>query len=136
MKYLNNFKIFLENTDYSDYSFIPQAEYYTTGNVYYFEEFIRDQVSDDEDDGLYDPEFVQEWIEKYNIKDSDEVVWVALEPHIAARYQMIGEEWDDAKEIYEKNPDDYNVRTIKADEGRIIVESDDGDDGYLFIYNK
>jgi len=106
------------------------TNYYTTAEPMTIDDFIEIEV---EDRGNYDIDDVNEWIDKYKIESDTELLWVAASPHIAARYQMPAEDWDNAKEIYEKNPGEYNVRTVSSKTGTIIEESDDGDDGFIFV---
>jgi hypothetical protein len=104
--------------------------YYTTSRVMNIEEFIDIEVNDREN---YTIEDIKGWIEKYNINDNDSLIWVATEPYIAARYQMLAQDWDRAEEVYNENPDEYGVEIITATDGFIIPESDDGDNGYIFV---
>lgn len=46
---------------------------------------------------------------------------------------MLAEDWDNAEEIYNNNKDEYDVENISDKKGTIILESDDGDDGFLMI---
>lgn len=106
------------------------TDYYTTAEPMSIDDFIEIEVEDREN---YDIDDVNEWISKYKIESDTKLLWVATTPHIAARYQMPAEDWDNAKEIYEENPDDYKVETVSSKSGTIIEESDDGDDGFVFI---
>ncbi len=105
--------------------------YYTTSSPMTIDEFIEIEVEEREN---YDIDDVNEWIVKYNIKPNTKIIWVALLPHIAARYEMGAEYWDDAEEIYNENPYDFNVKIISPNDGFLIPESDDGDEGFIFVY--
>lgn len=107
-------------------------KYYTTSDVMTIDDFIEIEVDEREN---YDIEDVNEWIEKYNIDSNSKIIWVALEPHIAARYQMLAEDWDNAEKIYKENPHDYDVEIIDSNDGFLIPETDDGDLGFIFVYN-
>jgi hypothetical protein len=108
-------------------------KYYTTGKEFDLNYFVETEV---DERGNYELADVQAWVDKYLITENAKLLWVATEPHIAARYQMDASDWDNAKKIYEKNKSDYNVREIESSEGVIIAESDDGDDGYVMLLNK
>jgi hypothetical protein len=110
-----------------------ELNYYTTSYEMSIDEFIEIEVEERENYELKD---VKKWIKKYRIKDDEEIIWVATEPYIAARYEMDSNDWDNAEEVYNNNPDEYNVRTIYSNEGILIPESDDGDDGFIFILRK
>jgi len=105
--------------------------YYTTSGPMTMDDFIDIEVEEREN---YDLDDVNEWIEKYDIKSNDDIIWVALEPHIAARYQMNGGDWDNAKEVYDGNPHDFDVKVIDSSKGFLIPETDDGDEGFIFVF--
>lgn len=109
------------------------ADFYTTSSAMGIEDFIDTEVHERENYGLED---VIEWIEKYGITKSTKLIWVTPKPHIAARYQMPAEDWEDAEKLYDANPDAFDVRTIRASDGFVIPESDDGDDGFIFALNQ
>lgn len=109
---------------------IENELYYTTSKPISLSEFIEIEVEDREN---YDIDDVNEWIEKYNIKSDAKLLWVAKKPWIAARYQMLVEDWDKAEDIYNNSPEDYDILSISGKKGEIIIESDDGDDGFIMI---
>ena len=104
--------------------------YYTTSKPITIFEFIEIEVDEREN---YDTDDVNEWIEKYNIKEDTKLLWVAKKPWIAARYQMLAEDWDDAENVYNKSLGEYDVLPISENAGKIIKESDDGDDGFIMV---
>jgi len=106
------------------------SNYYTTTSPITIDEFIAIEVHDRKNYVLWQ---VLRWCKKYSIDNSTELLWVARYPWTAARYQMPASDWDDCKEIYMKNKSEYHVRTINSNSGTLIKESDDGDDGFLFI---
>jgi hypothetical protein len=109
-------------------------KYYTTATPISIEEFIETEVYDREN---YDITEINNWIIKYNIPNNKEILlWVSTKPWIAARYTLPAEYWDNIKEIYLKNPSDFNIETIYKNDGTIINESNDGDDGYLMVLNE
>ena len=94
-------------------------------------QFIETEIKER---GNYTRKEVNNWIKKYNIKPNTELLWVTTTPWMAARYEMSTDEWnDDIEQIYNSNKENYSVRTIDANAGVIIEESDDGDDGYIFV---
>ena len=46
---------------------------------------------------------------------------------------MLADDWDKAETIYNNFSEDYDVSSISDKYGKIIEESDDGDDGYIMI---
>jgi len=113
---------------YEQYSTV----YYTTSHPMDIDTFIEIEVQERQN---YDIDEVNEWIKKYNINKNSKLLWVSKFPHIAARYQMLADDWNNSKDIYEKNPEEYKVIAIDSIGGILIQESDDGDDGYLMILN-
>lgn len=106
--------------------------YYTTSRPMTIAQFIELEVNERNN---YDLDDVKSWIEQYNITESDQLLWVTTKPHIAARYSMDAEDWENAEEIYNQNPEAFNVSVIN-DEGVLVSESDDGDDGFIFLLSK
>jgi hypothetical protein len=105
-------------------------KFYSTSRPITLDKLIEIEVEEREN---YEIEDIEEWCYKYDL-EGKEMIWVSPYPWVAARYQMMADEWDNAKEIYEKNPDEYEVyEYILENENQIIIESDDGDDGYLMI---
>ena len=104
--------------------------FFSTSRPISLDEFIEIEVDEREN---YEIEDIEEWAYKYDLDDK-ELIWVSPYPWIAARYEMSAEDWDDAKEIFLENPEDYEIYEYELTDGRqIITESDDGDDGYLMI---
>lgn len=89
--------------------------YYTTSGAMYFWEFIEIEVYERDNYTLAE---VLQWRDKYGIKDETAVMWVSPEPSIALSYQPADEPTE-----------------IQSTEGFIIPESDDGNNGFLFILN-
>lgn len=105
--------------------------YYTTSRPMTINDFIEIEVKERNN---YDVDEVNNWIKKYNITEDSILIWVTKKPHIAASYQMNASDWDNAEEIYNKNPNNYNVQTIKSNKGFLIPESNDGNEGFIFIF--
>jgi hypothetical protein len=90
-------------------------------------EFIEIEV---EERGNYTLPEIRIWMKKYHLTPKTEVIWVCKEPWQANRYNLPADDWQRANEI-EVNEGD--VQEIGDKAGFIIEESDDGDDGYLFV---
>lgn len=119
---VKKFKLFTESVN---------KDYYTTSKPMNIETFIEIEVEERDN---YSLEEVKKWIEKYNITNDTLLLWVTDKPYVAASYQMPSEDYCNAEEIYNSNPDDYDVQTIpQSTIIDIIEESDDGDFGYLAI---
>ena len=41
---------------------------------------------------------------------------------------------DNAKQIYNLNPNEFDVQIINATDGFLIPETDDGDGGFIFVF--
>ena len=107
--------------------------YYTTSWIMNINKFIDIEVIEREN---YEIDDVNEWIEKYNITDNTDIIWVSTLPYIAVRYEMESGDWDNAEEIYNNDPSKYDIQILDSTQGFIITESDDGDDGFLFVFNR
>lgn len=107
-----------------------EQTYYTTSNPMTMSNFIALEV---EERNNCDIEDVNYWIEKYGIAPQTQIIWVALHPHVAARYQMNAEDWCNAENVYNANPEQFDVKQIKGTDGFLIPETDDGDDGFIFV---
>lgn len=92
--------------------------YNSHGYYMSFLEFIKLEVFDRNN---YEIEEVFNWIEKYNIELKDKVIWVS--------------ENRDIIKSYDGNEDNF-LFTYYSNDGTIIKESDDGNEGFLFIFNK
>lgn len=112
---------------------IESKIYYSSHNPKYsaftFYDFIEKEVYELYNYGIND---IREWIKKYDVKCDDKVVWVSPLKYVANRYNLPAELWDIANKIPEEN---MSIYKISGDEGFIIEESDDGDYGFLFIFN-
>lgn len=90
-------------------------------------DFIEIEVEDRQNYTLSE---IRNWMRKYLLTLDTDVIWVTKEQWQANRYNLSADDWERAHEI-EVNEDD--VHEISDEEGFIIEESDDGDDGYLFV---
>jgi len=104
---------------------------------------IRDiEVYDREN---YTPEEFDAWQEKYEITDGDMVIWVTDNKKQAYAYLLPADYHDEihnmsfskVKRVMKEEgiDEEDDVREIK-DKGFIIPESDDGDNGFLFVKRK
>ena len=93
-------------------------------------QFIETEIKER---GNYTLAGVQNWMRKYNVSENDLAIWVSPKKWVANRYNLLAEEWDKAKYVPES---EMNVYEIKGNEGFIIPESDDGDEGYLFVFKR
>lgn len=110
---------------------LQETKYYNShGNIMSMSEFIEIEV---EDRSNYSKEEIEEWINKYNIKEDDKVIWVTPKKWVANRYNLSSEDWYKAEKVPEEQ---MNVFEFDDNQGFIIPESDDGDDGYLFVFYK
>ena len=120
-------------------TFINERVYYNShGNSCPFSEVRRLEVDEREN---YPRAAFDEWQKKYNIKDDDTVIWVTPLKKQAYTYLLPSEyhddilskeEWEVQEWIDDKGIDE-ELYTIDDKQGFIIPESDDGDNGYLFV---
>ena len=121
----------IKPVNYNKQSDVHIKNYYTTSGVMRFKEFIDLEVNERKN---YTRSEINNWMKKYNIDTSDWVIWVSPQKWVAWRYQELADYFDDTeylKKQAEKHSDEIYKYTTK--EGYIIPESDDGDDGYLFV---
>jgi hypothetical protein len=105
-----------------------QKSYYTTSGAMTMKEFIETEV---EDRGNYPLSEVRGWIKKYGIKRDQQIMWVSPKKWRAYSYTLPAEEMDSARDVDESKMD---VTEVKGKEGFIIPESDDGSEGFLFVF--
>lgn len=127
---------------------IKTFEAFSQGNVYYnshgnwasFREIREIEV----ERGNYLEEDFDEWQEKYDIEDSDEVLWVTPNKKMAYRYLFNADMWDELvdmdlrkiERLCKKEYGDCDLYEVTDKEGFIIPESDDGEEGYIFVWRK
>lgn len=86
-------------------------------------------------------EEVDGWEEKYGLKDDDRVLWVAKDKRMAASYgcdsgdieYVLSASEEDFLKYCEDNECDSEPEEINIKDGFLIEESDDGDDGVIFV---
>uniref|UniRef100_A0A6M3XIG7 Defence against restriction A C-terminal domain-containing protein n=1 Tax=viral metagenome TaxID=1070528 RepID=A0A6M3XIG7_9ZZZZ len=113
---------------------LSAKSYYTSTEPVFgkmtMKQFIETEIKER---GNYTHAEVQNWIRKYNISENDLAIWVSPKKWVANRYNLLAEEWDKAEKVPES---EMSVYEIKGNEGFIIPESDDGDEGYLFVFKR
>ena len=108
-------------------------KFYTTSYPQTLSDFIEVEVNERFN---YEYDDVMEWKEKYELEDDDLLLWVSRNKHIANSYMYNSEDYE--KVISGKYTDEYpltEVKTYVCPKENIIIESDDGDDGYLMIFD-
>jgi len=90
--------------------------------------------------GNYSPEEVKKWEKKYGLEPDTPVVWITASRQRALSYDAQAGESDkilnmsdEELDAYVESGDANEPVTFDLNNGRIIVESNDGDDGYLFV---
>ena len=118
---------------------LNESKYYNTHGYYCtFAEMKKLEVNEREN---HTDEDFEEWKEKYNISDDDEVIWVTKLQKDALRYIFPAEDWDDIysmnttqiKKLMKERDYDDDLYIINSSEGFLIPESDDGDGGFIFV---
>ncbi len=119
--------------------FINESYYNSHGSWSTFAE-IRELEVDER--GNLPREEYDEWQEKYNIKDNDEAIWVTTNKKQAYAYMLPADYFEEVhnmnyrqiKRILRKEGyDDFDVVEISEKDGFIIPESEDGDNGFIFV---
>lgn len=118
-------------------TFINENYYNSHGKYSTFAEIRDIEVNEREN---YTIEDFDEWQNKYNINDDDEAIWVTNRKN-AYSYLVPTEFWYEIRKSSIKDIErllkDYDIEDtvvkINKKDGFIIPESDDGDNGYLFV---
>lgn len=116
-----------------------QKIYYSSHGCFANWSEIRELEVDERDN--YPDEEVDEWEEKYGLKDDDKVLWVAKDKRMAASYgcdsddleYILSASDEDFLKYCEENEYDSEPEEINIEDGFLIEESDDGDGGYIFV---
>jgi len=119
-------------------SFINERTYYNSHGEYVPFYEIRELEVYERDN--YPRETFDEWQKKYNIKDEDLCIWVTNSKKQAYTYLLPSAYHDDIIDKTDKEIEQWieregidEVYEINDKDGFIIPESDDGDNGFLFI---
>jgi hypothetical protein len=142
---MENFRKFTENYEEHERNRIANLE----GDIPLWSSFggkmmpIAQLMSDgDELNGNYTEEEFAGWLEKYGLTPESPATWVTTNPLYAAGYENEMRPPDVDRYIEEQGEaafeEEYGVEWIKKSptftrqSGTLVVESHDGDDGYLF----
>lgn len=106
---------------------MKKRTYYTTSGAMPFSEFVQTEVNERAN---YSQTEVLRWMNKYRINSATTVIWVSPDPKVALSYTLTAEERENGTDP-EGEPTE-----IQPTEGFIITESDDGDNGFLFVFAK
>lgn len=120
-------------------SFINERIYYNSHGVYAPFSEIRTLEVEERDN--YPMKTFNDWQKKYNIKDDDQCIWVTPSQKQALTYLLDAESHDDIMNLNDEDEKkwgdmlemDLDLAEINDKQGFIIPESDDGDNGYLFV---
>lgn len=92
-------------------------------------------------DGNYTEEELAGWLEKYELTHESPATWVTTNPLYAAGYKNEMRPPEVDRYIEEKGEDafreefavEFEDPTFTKQDGILVIESHDGDDGYIFI---
>jgi hypothetical protein len=135
---MKTFEVFTNTITYRS---SPSVHYYNSHGVW---SSYREIQAIETERGNYTEEDFDEWADKYAIKPSDEVIWVTPNPIMAYRYLFPAEHWDTIVDLplrkikrwCTREFGDSDLYEVTSDEGFIIPESDDGEEGFIFVYRK
>jgi len=106
--------------------------YYSSNDIstaFPFKDFVDIEIKER---GNYQDLNIPAIKKKYNVTDNTSVIWVTPIKWIANRYNLSGDDYDNAENIPE---DEMDIHEYSSNDGVIVKETDDGDDGFLFIFN-
>ncbi len=112
----------------------PMEKMYYSSNppktVFKFSEFIDVEI---EERGNYPDMDTDAIKKKYGLTDNSEVIWVTPLKWMANRYNLSEDEYDNAENIPEG---EMSVYEYSSNQGFVIPETNDGDDGFLFVMDR
>jgi hypothetical protein len=112
----------------------PITYYNSHGEIASWNEIKDLEVSDREN---YTTKQFNDWAKKYNIASSDKVLWVTPDKAMAHTYGQDAGIRDKILAMSDKQLNDLGeIYKTDSSKGFIIPESDDGDNGYLFVIRK
>jgi hypothetical protein len=111
------------------HQYAEKVYYTSSAHTMTLKQFIETEV---QERGNYSLQDVKAWQQKYKISNTARMIWVSPKKWVANRYNLPADEWDEAENVPES---EMSVYKIKASEGTLIIESDDGDEGFLFVFN-
>lgn len=110
-----------------------EVYYSSHGHISTFKDLEETEI----DRGNYSEEDFEDWAAKYDILDNDKAIWVTPDKRQAYSYYAAAGDYDKIMN------GDFDNKIEKADlvefstsDGFIIPESDDGDNGFIFIVKK
>lgn len=114
--------------------------YSSHGNVTTWGEIKHIEV---DERGNYDASEILAWEKGYNLTSNSRAIWVALKKKVAVAYDQCAHDYDnimgmDDDELQAYIYDNYIDEPAQVDlsKGKIIVESDDGAYGFIFIFGE
>lgn len=116
---------------------LPETVYNSHGQFCSWEEMRETEVTERNN---YTMRTFRAWEKKYNIKPSDRVIWITPDKKMAYTYAALAQDYDKImgmtlKEVEAEFGAD-EITEIESNTGYIIPESDDGDNGYIFVVTK
>lgn len=136
---IKRFKDYIAKDKGITYRSSPTVHYYNSHGSWTTYADLRDIEANER--GNYPIEQFNEWQATYDINDNDLALWVSPNKKIVYRYLFTAEYWDDIvdmsisqiKQLARKEDIDIDLYEVTDKEGFIIPESDDGEEGYIFI---
>jgi hypothetical protein len=119
----------------------PSVYYNSHGHAAPFSEIRELEVDERENNTREEYDM---WQQKYNIEDTDRCIWVTPSKKQALTYLLPSEQHDDimgmeeweVKKYIDEEGLDSEITELDSNTGFIIPESDDGDNGFLFVIKK
>ena len=91
--------------------------------------------------GNYTKADVHKWERKYKLKDDSQVIWITRSRRMAYAYAALAGQYDEIMALPEEQLEDYveehelgELSEFNLEDGVLIPESDDGDNGFIFIW--
>jgi hypothetical protein len=139
---IKKFNKFITKDKGITYGSSPSVRYYNSHGSWTTFSDLKDIEANER--GNYPIEDFNLWQSKYAIADDDLALWVSPNKLVVYRYLFTAEYWDDIadmnqsqiKRLARKEDIDIDLYEVTDKEGFIIPESDDGEEGYIFIRNK
>lgn len=122
---------FLKESYHTDYN--ADIFYSTWEEPYRFDEFIETEVRERKN---YSKSDIKQWAKKYNLHPWSQCVWVTPDKYRAMSYHDDIDDHDEWMENAEKENRTVDVYEYYKKDGFVIPESDDGDNGVLFVFNE
>lgn len=104
--------------------------YNSNGITMTFEDFVKIEI---EERGNYTREDLLVWLEKYSLKLNSVIIWVTSDKWIAHSYNLSASEREFIRDVSE---DALVFVEFTEEDGFIIPETDDGENGFIMVLNK